>query len=40
MSWEGFQDLEKIGIEDPPTAAEDDDDRERNRGKIEKNLDE
>ncbi len=35
MSWEGFQDLEKIGIGDPPNVAEDDDVRERNRGMIE-----
>ncbi|MCP3668478.1 MAG: hypothetical protein GY696_39345 [Gammaproteobacteria bacterium] len=39
MCLEGFQDLEKIGIEDPPVAV-DDDDRERNHGKIQRNQDE
>ncbi len=40
MSREGFQDLEKIGIEDPPEGTEDDDDLEWNRGKVQKNQDE
>ncbi len=40
MSWEGFQDMEEIGIEDPTGVVEDDDDRDRNQGKIQKNLDE
>ncbi len=40
MSWEGFQDLENIGIQDAPDVAEDDDDREWNQAKIQKNLDE
>ncbi len=40
MSWEGFQYLEKIRIEDPPDGAEDDDVREWNRGMIERNQDE
>ncbi len=40
MSWEGFQDLEKIGIEDPPDSAEDDCVQERNWGKFQTYLDE
>ncbi len=40
MTWEGFQDLKKIGMEDPPDVAEDNDVLERDWGKIEKNLNE
>ncbi len=40
MSWEGFQDLQKIGIKDPPDVDENHDAPEQNRIKIQKNLDE
>ncbi len=40
MNWEDFQGSEKIGIEDPPGVTVDDDDRGRNRGKIQKNQNE
>ncbi len=40
VNWDDYCSLETVGIKDPPGVAEDDDVRERNRGKIEKNLEE